>query len=54
MDIGVIVKLYSKEILISSEILKLIAEIDEFKGSWMALGQLAPDRLTWLYSFRSG
>ena len=25
--------------------LGLIAEIDEFKGAWKALGNLAPDRL---------
>lgn len=30
---------------ITKEILKLIAEIDEFKGSWQAIGNLAPDRL---------
>lgn len=30
---------------ITPEILKLIAEIDEFKGSWKALGLLAPERL---------
>jgi len=26
-------------------ILSLIAEIDEFKGAWRALGTLAPERL---------
>ena len=31
---------------ISPEVLKLVAEIDEFKGSWIALGRVAPDRLT--------
>ena len=31
---------------ISSEILRLIARIDEFKGAWRALGTLAPDRLS--------
>ena len=31
---------------ISPEILKLIAEIDEFKGAWRALGRLVPERLT--------
>jgi Fic family protein len=30
---------------ISPEMLRLIAEIDEFKGSWRALGTLAPERL---------
>lgn len=33
------------QIVITSEILTLVAEIDEFKGAWQALGQLAPDRL---------
>ena len=31
---------------ISSDILSLISEIDEFKGAWRALGQLAPEQLT--------
>ncbi len=31
---------------ITPEILKLIAELDEFKGAWRALGTLAPDRLS--------
>lgn len=31
---------------ISSEILSLISEIDEFKGAWRALGQLAPEQLS--------
>lgn len=30
---------------ITHEILSLIAEIDEFKGAWQALGSLAPERL---------
>jgi Fic family protein len=34
-----------ESITITSEILSLIAEIDEFKGSWRALGALAPERL---------
>ena len=31
---------------ISPEILGLVAEIDEFKGTWRALGTLAPERLS--------
>src|SRR6201999_3603703 len=31
---------------ITPEILNLIAEIDEFKGAWQALGTLAPERLS--------
>lgn len=33
-------------ITISWEILALISEIDEFKGAWRSLGQLAPDHLS--------
>jgi hypothetical protein len=32
-------------IKITLEILNLIAKIDEFKGEWKAIGNLAPDRL---------
>ena len=32
-------------IQITPELLQLIAEIDEFKGAWRALGTLAPERL---------
>jgi len=31
---------------ITPEILSLIAEIDEFKGAWRAIGRIAPERLT--------
>lgn len=31
---------------ITPEILKIISEIDEFKGAWRALGTLAPERLS--------
>ncbi len=33
-------------ILISPDILQLIASIDEFKGAWKALGNIAPEQLT--------
>lgn len=33
---------------ITPEVLALIAELDEFKGAWRALGRLAPDRLSGL------
>lgn len=33
---------------ITPEILSLIAEIDEFKGAWRAIGRIAPDRLSGL------
>jgi len=38
-------EIWQKSVQITPKILKLIAEIDEFKGSWSALGQLAPDKL---------
>jgi len=31
---------------ITPEVLTLIAEIDEFRGAWRALGSLAPERLS--------
>lgn len=31
---------------ITPEILRMVAEIDEFKGQWLALGSLAPERLS--------
>lgn len=36
----------TESLQITQELLSLIAEIDEFKGAWLALGTLAPDRLT--------
>ena len=33
-------------ITITSDLLVLIAEVDEFKGAWRALGTLAPERLS--------
>lgn len=33
-------------LVITPEMLRLVAEIDEFKGAWRALGALAPERLT--------
>ncbi len=38
----------TSNIKITPEILNLIAEIDEFKGAWKALGNLAPDKLVQL------
>lgn len=34
-----------RSLQITSEVLRLIAAIDEFKGAWRALGTLAPERL---------
>lgn len=33
---------------ITPEALSLIAEIDEFKGAWRAIGRIAPERLSGL------
>ena len=35
-------------LVITPEILSLVSEIDEFKGAWKALGQLAPEQLSGL------
>lgn len=35
-------------LVISPEMLKLIAELDEFKGAWQAIGRIAPERLSGL------
>jgi len=42
MDKGI----HTDSLAITPEILRLIAEIDEFKGAWTALGRISPDRLT--------
>ena len=36
----------TKTIEVTQNVLKLITEIDEFKGAWRALGTLAPERLS--------
>lgn len=36
----------AESLKITPEILSLIAEIDEFKGAWRAMGQLAPEQLS--------
>lgn len=38
-------KLWEKQVQITTKMLHLITEIDEFKGSWKAIGQLVPERL---------
>ena len=37
-----------KNLVLTPDILRLVAEVDEFKGAWKALGTLAPDRLATL------
>ena len=38
--------IHATSLAITPEILSLIAELDEFKGAWKALGTLAPERLS--------
>ncbi|MBI5632812.1 MAG: Fic family protein [Nitrospirae bacterium] len=38
--------IHSRSISIDTQILKLISELDEFKGRWEALGRLAPEKLS--------
>ena len=40
------ITLNTDTILITPEMLRIIGEIDEFKGAWRALGALAPERLS--------
>src|SRR6266852_1115337 len=40
------VMIQAANLQITPEVLNLIAELDEFKGAWRALGRLAPDRLS--------
>jgi Fic family protein len=37
-----------KNLILTPDVLRLVGEIDEFKGEWRALGSLAPDRLATL------
>ena len=48
VEIGVIMgdAMNTDTIRITTEILKLITEIDEFKGAWRAIGRIAPDSLS--------
>lgn len=46
MDIKTMSALDTSTLVITPEILSLIAEIDEFKGAWRAIGRIAPERLS--------
>ena len=46
MKLGISVMHDIRNIIITPEILKLIADIDEFKGRWKVIETLAPERLT--------
>src|SRR3954452_18181651 len=41
-------ELYTATLRITPKVLSLIAEIDEFKGAWRAIGRIAPERLSGL------
>ncbi len=41
--------IHADSLKITPEILSLIAEIDEFKGAWSAIGRIAPERLDALH-----
>jgi Fic family protein len=43
---GIFAGMLTSTLIITPEILALIARIDEFKGAWRALGTLAPERLS--------
>jgi Fic family protein len=46
MGMNVDMPINTASLTIKPQMLSLIAEIDEFKGAWRALGTLAPDRLS--------
>jgi hypothetical protein len=46
MGINTGTELKADTLEVTQEILALVAEIDEFKGAWRALGTLAPERLS--------
>jgi len=46
MGINMGMTLKTNSFQITSEVLALVSEIDEFKGAWRALGTLAPERLS--------
>jgi Fic family protein len=46
LDEGLDIGFDPSTLQITGEVLALVAELDEFKGAWRALGRLAPDRLS--------
>jgi len=46
INMGMVCMIDVADIKITSEMLNLIAEIDEFKGMWHYLGRFSPDRLS--------
>jgi Fic family protein len=48
MDGSTVFGIDASTLRITPEVLSLIAEIDEFKGAWRAIGRIAPERLSGL------
>jgi Fic family protein len=46
LDEGLDIGFDPSTLQITGQVLALVAELDEFKGAWRALGRLAPDRLS--------
>ena len=46
MDTFMDMPIHTETMTITPAILAIIAELDEFKGAWRALGALAPERLS--------
>lgn len=46
LDVKMAGDIRADAVRITPAILRLIAEVDEFKGAWTALGRIAPERLT--------
>ena len=46
MDGQADIQMRTDSLEITNQVLKLIAEIDEFKGAWAAIGRISPQRLT--------
>jgi hypothetical protein len=42
----------TESLVLTREIVNLMTEIDEFKGAWLALGSIAPDRLLQLNTLK--
>jgi len=45
LEVGMSDNIHTDSLTITPKILRLIAEIDEFKGAWAAIGRISPERL---------
>lgn len=46
MDVLLDAAINTETLKVTNSILTLIAELDEFKGAWQAIGRIAPERLS--------